>query len=641
MKIFLLCVLVFIANTVWSQGVIVTPARGNANLILPNPSGGLKRAIQDTLLLPFFDDFTSTNVFPNKKYWTDKQVYINSHFAISPPSYGVATFDNLNSKGTPYNPMSGNTHGASDSLTSSPINLKTTKLATNYTIADSIFLSFFYQAQGLGDVLDATDSLVLKFRSITGNWKTVWKTIGTKVKPFKQVLVGIKSTEYLYKGFQFRFINFTKNTGNMNQWHLDYIRMQGNRSMKDTSIEDIAINAIPIGPLKWYHSMPYSHFTSKYTDNMMDSLQLLYRNNNDVSVNVNNSFKAFNGYKNVLFNIPISSFGRNVLNKSNAIEKLPVFRIDTLTGKWPFVDLEFKIAPLAGNNTPDLYGYKRSIGNNDTFTKKVEFKNYYAYDDGTAEGGFGLDYAALPNGPGFAAIKFNISKADTLRGISVFFNRSVSDVQFKSFNLIVWQNVSEPPANNTLNDVLLKKLILNSTQYADSINGFIDFIFDSAVAIPQGKFYIGWQQNSAFILNVGYDKNYKYLFNENYHNPNVFYNLNGYWEKVSSDITGVPMIRPLFGEKIKTNNASVSSVRLNTIIIYPNPSNGSGFLNIENKEEVISIQVIDMNGRKIIELNDNNIQTINVSNLNCGLYNIICKDEKGNFYTQKYIKTQE
>ena len=97
-------------------------------------------------------------------------------------------------------------------------------------------------------------------------------------------------------------------------------------------------------------------------------------------------------------------------------------------------------------------------------------------------------------------------------------------MQFKSFNLIVWQNVSEPPANNTLNDVLLKKLILNSTQYADSINGFIDFIFDSAVAIPQGKFYIGWQQNSAFILNVGYDKNYKYLFNENYHNPNVFYN---------------------------------------------------------------------------------------------------------------------
>src|SRR5687767_12191898 len=92
-----------------AQGPIITPLKGNAQLKKYNAPYSGKRALGDTLALPFFDDFTSTNVYPDMKYWRDSDVYINSHFPISPPSYGVATFDNLNNKGVPYRPLSGNT----------------------------------------------------------------------------------------------------------------------------------------------------------------------------------------------------------------------------------------------------------------------------------------------------------------------------------------------------------------------------------------------------------------------------------------------------------------------------------------------------------------------------------------------------
>lgn len=634
MKKILVCVSVFLATNCIGQGIIVTPLKSNVTIANHKDKQGSKRALGDTLVLPFFDDFTTTQVFPDKRNWMDKQVYVNSHFALSPPSYGVATFDNLNSKGAPYNPLSGNTHGASDSLTTKPINLKDYKVGVNtinYNLADSIFLSFFYQAQGLGDILDGSDSLVLKFKNNIGEWKTVWKTTGTAVKPFKQVLIGIKSAEYLFNNFQFRYINYTKNTGNMNQWHVDYIRMRRGRSMKDTAINDVAINALPIGPLKWYNTMPYSHYLANISSNQLENHILQIRNNFSTAVNTQYGFQARNRSNTIINNLSIGFSSRNIAQFSDSTEQFPKFALDS------FTTLKYNINPLANDFTPSDYN---SFGNNNELTKTLNMRNYFAYDDGTAEGGFGLDYGALPNGPGYVAMKFQAEKNDTLRGISIFFNRSVADVEFKSFQLLVWQNLSEPPASNTNNDIITKRMLLGSAIYKDTINGFVDIIFDTAIAISQGKFYIGWQQNIAYILNVGYDKNYQYTQQKNFRNPNVFYNLSGYWEKVSADITGTPMMRPIVGPALK-NPASISSIKINTVKIYPNPSNGNNYLNIENKIAIGNVSFYDLQGKLVLEIKENNIETINVSELNSGLYTMICKDEKGNFYTQKYIKTQE
>ena len=53
----------------------------------------------DTVELPFFDDFAEPGIYPNDGLWLNNEVYINYTFAINPPTIGVATFDCYNYKG--------------------------------------------------------------------------------------------------------------------------------------------------------------------------------------------------------------------------------------------------------------------------------------------------------------------------------------------------------------------------------------------------------------------------------------------------------------------------------------------------------------------------------------------------------------
>lgn len=627
----------------YSQGPIVTPLQSNAALANFKPKKDLKRAAGDTLKLPFFDDFSYSSLYPDPKLWLDNKVYINSHFPVSPPSYGVATFDNLDSSGKPYFPLSGNTNGPGDSLTSKPINLKNYISGVNtinYSVADSVYLSFFYQPQGLGDVSDGTDSLVLKFKDTVENWITIWKTSGSKIKPFKQILVGIKNVRYLFNGFQFTFISYSKNTGNMNQWHLDYVRMKSGRSAKDTAVADIAINAVPYGPLRWYESMPYNHFKADVSYNQLDSTTAYMRNNNVATANVNYAFQAKDQLNQILLNIPSTSSARNVTGLSDSSEKFIEFPMNALTGNKPTVTMKYSVIANSASTDNLQNNYGGNNANND-YTKTLAFRNFFAYDDGSAEGGYGLDYASIPTGPGYAATKFQSFLPDTLRGISVYFNRSVSDVSSKSFNLMAWKTISEPPANNMDNDVILKSVSITFPTYLDTLNGFVDYIFDTAVALPQGQFYIGWKQNTAYILNVGYDNNYQYQNKKDYRNPNLFFNMLGYWEKVAASITGVPMMRPIVGERVKTNiPGKAGRIGMEQAKLYPNPSNGSNNLTIESPKPVIQVLVIDLTGRELIRLDGNDIRNIDISLLSSGWYTVLLSDESQVQYKQKFIKTE-
>lgn len=624
--------------SVCAQGPIITPLNGNPALKKAQNQNS-KRQLTDTITLPFIDDFTSTTVFPNPKYWVDNQVFINSNFPVSAPSFGVATFDNLNSKGAPYQALSGFTHNSCDSLTSNFINLKYFKSGlsnVNYKISDSIYLSFMYQTQGIGDPLDNSDSLVLKFKDSSGIWKTVWKTTGSALKPFKQVLIPILDPKYLSANFQLRFINFGKSTGNMNQWHLDYIRMKAGRNSRDTLIRDVAINAVPQGPLSYYNSMPYDHFMASPNYHTNATHKLILRNNNpDTFVNVQFSYQVRNRYNMLILDVPPSTSNRNIQKSSDSFENFTKFRLDTLSGKNPFVNIRYEIFPQVNDFTQNDYS---TITNNNIYTKRVSFGNQLAFDDGSAEGGYGLDYGSLPAGPGYAAIKFLASKNDTIRGISVFFNRSVADVSFKSFDIMVWQSISEPPANNDDNDVVLRSVNLASALYTDSINQFVDIVFDTAVPINSGNFYIGWKQNIPFMLNVGYDNNYQYNFTSG-RNPNLFYNLNGYWESVSSTITGAPMMRPILGAPIPKPSTSIrqSYKPLPKFEIYPNPSESNKIAYLSYDNQIVKLDVLDINGRILKHLQNDSITEVSLDGLNSGIYFIQILDNFGNILTKKLI----
>ena len=634
MKTIATFILVLNALLINAQGVKLTPLGSRP---MPSSEGSSKRAITDTIQLPFIEDFSYKGPFPIGKYWRDSQVYINDHFAISPPSYGVATFDNLSKKGKPYQALSGLTHNHCDSLTSNFINLKTYKNGSNtvlYTLSDSIYLSFFYQAQGLGDITDKSDSLVLKFKNQSGQWQTVWKVNGTKVGGFKQVMIGIKDNQYLIPNFQMRWINYAKSTGNMNQWHLDYIRLKSSRSAKDTLVKDVAINAVPVGPLLVYESLPYKHYQANIAANKASEHKVILHNNDSNAVNVQYKCEVRNMYNQVIQNYPLSASARNIKKFSDSSEAFSAFTtMDTLSGKNPYIKLKYTIVPLSSDIVPSIYN---SIGNNNEYTKTLRFNNYLAYDDGSAEGGFGLDYGSLPAGPGFAAQRYTMFKTDTLRALSVFFNRSATDIQFKSFDFIIWKTISEPPASTTSNDVMLKRITMPTAIYTDSLNGFTTIVLDTAIVLNQGVFYIGWQQNMNFMLNIGYDRNYKYL-HQGGRNPNLFYNLNGYWENVSNTITGAVMIRPIIGEALPKQTQIVAQTLPIAIQIFPNPITQGQSLQFISKSSVNYCTIYDLTGKLMQSDHVMADQSLSLKALSPGMYMVNCQLINGQVTTTKLI----
>jgi len=307
--------------------------------------------------------------------------------------------------------------------------------------------------------------------------------------------------------------------------------------------------------------------------------------------------------------------------------------MDTLSGKNPYIKLKYTIVPLSSDIVPSIYN---SIGNNNEYTKTLRFNNYLAYDDGSAEGGFGLDYGSLPAGPGFAAQRYTMFKTDTLRALSVFFNRSATDIQFKSFDFIIWKTISEPPASTTSNDVILKRITMPTAIYTDSLNGFTTIVLDTAIVLNQGVFYIGWQQNMNFMLNIGYDRNYKYL-HQGGRNPNLFYNLNGYWENVSNTITGAVMIRPIIGEALPKQTQIEAQTLPIAIQIFPNPITQGQSLQFISKSSVNYCTIYDLTGKLMQSDHVMADQSLSLKALSPGMYMVNCQLINGQVTTTKLI----
>jgi hypothetical protein len=126
------------------------------------------------LSLPFFDDFSTTATsHPDSAFWMPGSgVYINNSLATTQPSVNMATFDGLDGNGVPYNYTSQLAQGNTDTLTSLPINL------AGMTPADSVYLSFYWLAKGLGELPDDNDTLRLEFLGQDQQWVSVWAATG-------------------------------------------------------------------------------------------------------------------------------------------------------------------------------------------------------------------------------------------------------------------------------------------------------------------------------------------------------------------------------------------------------------------------------------------------------------------------------
>ena len=546
---FFLFLLLFIPVFLYSQENTVTIAQNSrVRYEFEKRSGSRIFGRLDTLVLPFQDDFSSSEVFPNASNWMDYQVYVNNHMSINAPTLGVATFDGLNEQGLPYDLQAIGMSGPSDTLSSMAFNLQGKRAS------DSIYLSFFYQPEGLGEAPEINDSLVVDFYNKFGFWNTVWAIPGSGVGAWKQVLLPVSDTNFLHGGFRFRIRNYSSLVGFLDHWHVDYVRFAANRLYNDTVVYDFAYGSAPENLLKsGFTQVPYSHFKS-------DSSRFL-RNGHQVS------FKSL-GYAT-----------QTITTSANFYEPRSGFQIhgQTLVANstnntrtyFPFS------IPLIGTDSFEMdavysIGANSSIiKTNDTIRRRYTFYNQYAYDDGSAEYGYGLN----TNG-GKIAYRFISNRADSLRGISMCFTPIKSDVSRELFTLMVWKSIPEPGTSK--GEQLIYQSNFQKPKYQRFYNGFVNYEFDSAIAVSD-TFYIGWQQNTDKILSLGLDRN-------DTANSNMFYNVTGTWQP--SGIPGAWMMRPILGKK---SNLKISTQEMlpKSVSIYPNPvSNQFSIQGIDEKNGV-------------------------------------------------------
>ncbi len=571
----------------------------------------LKSANIDTLSLPFFDDFSGTGSYPDSKKWIDRNVFINSQFEYAPISTGVATFDALDGSGDVYDIGSG-TYGA-DTLTSSPIDLLDHQ---------DVYISFFYQPEGLGDAPEGQDSLKLQFKQSNDSiWNTQFQVGGTALQPFKQVILPIGS-QYLYDGFQFRFVNKVSLTvdndfdgfgASGDQWNIDYVYIDDFRSLSDTVYNDITIVTPVPGIFNNYEAIPWGHYSLAQLHEKKGKYPIAVRSlnqeeNDVVRINI------YYDFKNTKY--PEYSYE----DQYGWFNLLPQEQV-TVTGDLSFdfesdeseESAEFNIKINLAENTEALNEYRE----NDTIERTFEFNDFYAYDDGSPEGGYGFKGVGAENS--MYALKFYTYKRDTLKNIYMYFNPTKdSSNDSLSFKLTVWNSLDGEPGD----------IIYEKTAYVNSHSNEFEQYPLSEELIVEEDFFIGWQQLKQNYLNLGLDKN-------NSVSERAFVNTNGYWG--TSSIEGAAMIRAGFGTSVIS---SINNVFLDTNIkVYPNPADDRITVELEESlySEDCQVNIIDLYGRTLISKTINSTETIDVSMLKTGIYFVVLKTNTNILSKQKLL----
>ena len=564
--------------------------------------GALEKSSRGSIVLsvPFIDDFSSYQIYPADTCWEENDVFINNGYPLNPPSIGVATFDAISELGTLHS-GAGSSQFLADELTSLPFNLG------GFSNADSLFFSFAYQPQGKGDAPETSDSLVLEFyapKSDTWHWQ--WSTTGSLVHSFKSVILPVSDSTLFYQnGFKFRFKNYASLTGlfeaswasNADQWHIDYVYLDTGRTSTDTVITDLAFLYGPSSFLKDYTAAPWSHFKNDQNYPLMaDTFYFSFSNNRSIDDTIS-IIREVEVHDLIDGGTPIELYGGGGASNNFAAGDTTItfknlsYTFNTSSNDRAEFYIQAYIKPGA-----IVEDFSQS---NDTAGHHQVLDNYYAYDDGTPESGYGLGGEGAQNA--MLAYQFiNYKTDDSLRAIDMYFNRTVGDASQNYFYLRIWSH----NANLNQPDDLLYNKIGITPEYHDSLFMFHRYSLqgsqgqDTAILVPD-TFYVGWKQTTTDLLNIGFDKNnlVRPAGSGAWVNPRIKYNVTGSWQ--SSALSGALMMRPVFSQEalvgIEENSQSLSEIN-----VYPNPSTGT--FNIETPSplsENLTFEVFSSTGQRV------------------------------------------
>ncbi len=419
-------------------------------------------------------------------------------------------------------------------------------------------------------------------------WNRIWSSPGMTLDTFKvkygtycrQVMIPITdSATYFRKDFHFRFYNYASLASdnlpswrsNVDEWNVDYVYLNINRTQGDTIYRDVSFVERAPSMLQKYQSMPYNQYRKKPTVEVRDTLRL-YITNLDTTT-FNTSYKYYLTSEDGSFSRiydggncnlpPFYSFGyQNCENCPKHACPVNHF-LFPLGGTDDSAAFEIKHVILGDITATDTIG--------DTIYFNQKFYNYYAYDDGTPEEGYGLTpaYSKL-------AYRFQLNEADTLRAVKMFFNHTLNNANEQYFYLTVWKDNNGLPGEVIYSSYSIKPV------FEDSLYEFHTYYLDSIVPVS-GIFYVGWIQTTDDNLNIGLDR---------YNNAreNIFYNTSGEW--MGSLVEGSLLIRPVLGKKI--HDYPVPPVKSsNTLIIQPNPAKSAYFVKLLIPKDFCSLSDYD------------------------------------------------
>tara|TARA_B100001758_G_C18416906_1_gene620854 strand:- start:13115 stop:14899 length:1785 start_codon:yes stop_codon:yes gene_type:complete len=544
------------------------------------------------LTLPFIDDFSYDSPIVDNDLWQKSSVFVNRTYPINPPTIGVATFDGLDEFGLARDFSQSSPSAPSDTLLSHAINLG---------LVDSAYFLFFYQPKGIGDQPQISDSLILEFKNINGNWDMIWyNTCDTVINDFRKKVIIIKSPNYLTSSFQFRFRNYATVSGNFDHWHIDYIKIDEFITSVDVDeLNDMSFVYNSPSFLKRYSEMPWTHFLNYEISELEDSIDIILRNNN-ASINVDYQYTIFE-YNNPIYYYPItgprnaSVMDYNLIGNFSFTNPPIDIQSNVFTSFQPFDSTTFIVKNILNTAPSDNKC-------NDTLNHTQNFHYYFSYDDGIAESAYGINV----NGAKIA-YEFKLNRPDTLRAIQMYFPQMLDSVTDIDFNLTVWKDNNGIPG-----DTFYSKTV----SPVHSENGsFHTYYIDQPFQIV-GTFYVGWTQNTSDLLNIGFDKN-------NEANQYMFYNVGSGWN--TSAYAGSWMIRPIVRQE-----AIIPTVSENReiSIIYPNPSSDIIFIETQVHS---NITIYNIHGVVVKKLTtSSSISSLNISDLSPSVYfvEIINKDEK-------------
>ncbi|HOF45535.1 MAG TPA: T9SS type A sorting domain-containing protein [Bacteroidales bacterium] len=513
-------------------------------------------------------------------------------------------------------------------------------LDTAYAPGDTIINPFmpnsFYIVE---NYLDSGYVIQLPMDSIFGPeaiWNHVWSTPGVSLdswlaedslRYFKQVLIPITDYQYLRNNFQFRFRNYAslEDNGvigwasNVDQWHIDYIQLNVNRTYTDSFPNDVAFVMPSQSMLKKYQAMPWSQFEQSelatHFENKLSNLSNAIKNTN----------YTYSVYKNG--NISVENYTSNNENANpyypNGLHRYAAHSSPAINFNLPMDVADSAVFTITHIFQEEGAGDSRKQNDTSVFVQK--FYNYYAYDDGVAENGYSI-LSNYPNPEIALAVRFTLNNPDTLRAVRMWFNHVLNEGNEAPFTLTVWNDNQNKPGT------VLYSQPAQLPAHEDEFLDFVTYYLEEPIAIT-GSFYVGFQQNHNIQLNIGFDCN-------NDGRQHFMYKTTNTWKEPF--LKGTPMIRPVIGKYFAPDNVAIAKYEKINFTLYPNPTTNFVNLRVENDNfsfSDINYRLFDVFGKLIKTEKIADIDTkIDLSPLPAGFYFIQLSQSQQIITTAKIIK---